>query len=153
MKIALSILIVALATAPLTSSAVTPEDEEAQRGTAHHNTVLKYNMMATLDVINKFGEALRVATWLKGCNLDALANTISPTSEEIRNVVIEYLRQRPDGKKLVWDVLAGVNSSVNYYQIGFQETVVPIRTTLGDKFCPEATKQANNLLRERQAAK
>jgi hypothetical protein len=151
MRIALLILIATLR--GTTAYAVTQEDEEAQRGTAHHNTVFKYNMMATLDVINKFGQALRVATWLKECKLDALANTIYPTNDEIRNVVIEYLRKQPDGKEVLWDVLAGVLSSVNYYQIGFKETVGPLRSTLGEGFCSEATKQANNLLRERQSAK
>ena len=50
MKIALSMLIVALATVPVASTAVTPKDEEAQLGIAHHNIVFKYNMMATLSI-------------------------------------------------------------------------------------------------------
>jgi len=153
MKIGLSILIVAIATIPMTSSAGTPEDEEAQRAVTHHNTVFKYNMMATLEVINKFGQALRVTTWLQECKLDALAKAITPTNDEIHNVVIQYLQKQPDGNKYIWDVLAGVKSSVNYYQMGFKETVVPIRKTLGENFCSEAAKQANDLLGERQAAK
>jgi hypothetical protein len=151
MKIALSMLIVGLATMSVASTVVTPEDEEAQLGIAHHNIVFKYNMMATLDVLNKFGQALRVATWLKECKLDALANTVSPTNEQIRNVVVEYLRKQSDGKQYLWDVLAGVTSSVNYYQIGFKETVGPIRSTMREGFCSEATRQANNLLRQRQS--
>jgi hypothetical protein len=153
MKIGLSVLFLALGIGSIAFADTPAADEEARKAVAHHNTVFNYNMLAALDVINKFGQALRVATWLKECKLDALANTISPTSEDIRNVVIEYLRKQPDGKEVLWDVLAGVTSSVNYYQIGFKETVKPIRSTLGEGFCSEATKQANDLLRQRQTAK
>jgi hypothetical protein len=58
MKIALSILIIAIATAPLTSSAVTPEDQEAQRWTDHYNTVFKYSMMASGDAIKRHGKVV-----------------------------------------------------------------------------------------------
>ena len=153
MKIAISILTAALATVPLTSSADTSEDEEATRAVAHHNTVFKFNMTATGDVINKFGQALRVTTWLEECKLDALAKAVTPTNDEIHNVVIQYLQKQPDGNKYLWDVLAGVKSSVFYYQIGFKETVGPIRKTLGENFCSEATKQANDLLRGQQTSK
>jgi hypothetical protein len=50
----------------------------------------------------------------------------------------------------LWDVLAGVTASVNYNEIGFKETVRPIRKTMGESFCSEATKQANDLLKVRQ---
>jgi hypothetical protein len=151
MRIALSILLVAIAVMPVASSAATPD--EAQQGTDHYNTVFDYNMMATSEVIEKLGKSLRVAAWLKECKLDALANTVAPTNDEIRNVAIQYLAKQPEGKKFLWDVLAGVMSSVDYYQIGFNETVKPIRATLGARFCARATEEANKLLQDRQAAK
>jgi hypothetical protein len=94
-----------------------------------------------------------VVAWLKECKLDALAATITPTKEEIQDVVLQYLQKQSDSKQYVWDVLAGVSSSTFFYQVGFSETTTATRGMMGDTFCKKATEEANNLLRERQAAK
>ena len=151
MRIAFSILIVAIASTPLRSPGATPE--EVQQDTNHYNTVFNYNLMATADVIKKHGESFRVIAWLKECKLDALANAITPTNDEIRDVTIQYLQKQPDGKVFLWDVLAGVMSSVDYYRFGFEETDAGLRSTIGETFCTKATEEANNLLRARQAVK
>lgn len=148
------ILIAALVMAPLTGSAASPGNtEDEQQGTEQYNTVFKYNMMASLDVINKFGQALRTAAWLKECKLNTLANTIMPTTREVGEVVGEYLRKQPNSKDFLWDVWAGAMSSMNYYQIGFEASAPSIHATMGEKFCTVATQQANDLMREREAAK
>jgi hypothetical protein len=146
MKIPHSILILGIAFVPLTSTALIPEDKEAQLWTAHYNTVFKYNMVATGDVIKKHGKSFRVIAWLKECKLDALTNAITSTSDEVRDVTIQYLQKQPDGKALLWDVLAGVMSSVDNYRFGFEETAAGIRATMGDTFCKKATAEANNIL-------
>jgi hypothetical protein len=150
MKTKLSALVAAIAALHgSAASAVTPE--EVQKDVDHQNTVLEYDMMATADVIEKFGKSLRVVTWLQECKLDALASAIAPTNDEIQRIVIHYLVNQPNGEAYLWDVLAGVTSSVGYYQIGFKETVKPIRATLGARFCARATEEANTLLQERQS--
>jgi hypothetical protein len=55
-------------------------------GSNHYNAVFKYNMMASGEVIKKFGKTFRVAALLKECKLGALAKTVEPSNEEIQKV-------------------------------------------------------------------
>ena len=109
--------------------------------------------MATADVIDKLVKSLRIATWLKECKLEALAGMVAPTNEQIAGVVMHYLEKQPDGRSLLWEVLAAVTSSVEFYQIGFRDSAAPLQASMGDGFCKDVTEKSNEILRERKGAK
>lgn len=153
MKIALSILIVAISIVPLHGVAATPpSDEEVKEVTDHYNMLWKYDMMATGEVYIKLGKALRVATLLKECKLDALAETVTPTEGQIDTLIMQYLKAQPGGESVFWEVRAAVKSSLFYYQAGFKDSAAPVHSSMGDRFCKGATENANDILRERKAA-
>jgi hypothetical protein len=134
-----------------TARAVTPE--EGQQAADHYNMLWHYDMNATYAVYNKFGKQLRIATLLKECKLEALADTVAPTEDQIDNLIIQYLENQPDGKSVFWEVRAAVQSALFYYQAGFQESAAALRAGGGDKFCQDITRQANEILRERKGEK
>lgn len=152
MKIALLILIAALASGPLPGAAE-PAPDQVQKVVDHYNMIWNYDMMATADVINKVGKPLRVATLLRECKLDALADTVAPTDEHIDDAVLAYLADKPDGKSAFWEVRAAVKSALFYYQLGFKESAAPMKAGMGDGFCKNVTKEADEILRERQGKK
>jgi hypothetical protein len=155
MRISVLIRIIAFALLPLCGSAAPPGviADEAQAGADRYNTLLKYDLMATTDVLDKYGKPLRIATHLQECKLEALADTIAPGKEKIAAVVIRYLTDQPGGKSNFWEVLPAVTSSVSMYQIGYKESSVAMHKIYGEKFCQDVTKQANEILRDSKAAK
>jgi hypothetical protein len=126
--------------------------EESQKYADRYNTLLKYDLMATADVMAKFGKSLRVATWLNECKLEELGDAIAPSKSQIGDVVMQYLAKQADGRPLFWEVLAGVNSSVDFYRIGFKDSAAPLQA-LNGQFCQDVAKQANDILRERKGEK
>ena len=134
-----------------TARAVTAE--EGQQDADHYNMLWHYDMKATYAVYNKFGKELRIATLLKECKLDALADTVAPTDDQIDKLIIQYLLTQPDGKSVFWEVRAAVLSALFYYKVGLQEFAAALRERGGDNFCQNITREANERLRERKGEK
>jgi hypothetical protein len=153
MRIALLILTAGIATAPLPGAAAPPTPDEVQKVVDHYNMIWKYDMMATSDVLEKLGKSLRVATLLKECKLEALADTVAPTDDQIDKVIIAYLADKPNGNTMFWEVRAAVKSSLSYYQLGFKNSAAPMQAGMGDGFCKNVTKEADEILRERKGKK
>jgi hypothetical protein len=115
--------------------------------------IWKYDMMATGDVLEKLGKPLRVATLLKVCKLEALADTVAPTDDEIDKVIFVYLADKPDANSMFWEVRAAVRSALFYYQLGIKDSAAPMQAGMGDGFCKNVTKEADEILRERKGKK
>lgn len=120
------------------------------RGAARHNDFLKHVMLATYALYEELGDAYRAAAGLKLCKVDALAKAVEPSTDAEITALISYERAHPefldDDPMLVF---AAVQSSIEYYGIGFKEAAEI--TLVGDRkaFCRSVTDVANRVLEER----
>jgi hypothetical protein len=134
-------------------SAATLTDAPGQKEAEHYNAVLQRDFDATQLVLESFGIRLRVATELKECKLGALADDVAPSSGEVADVVIKRFAKELDNDQIMFALLPAVWTAISFYQIGFQDTAAALHTLSGEQFCKKATERANDILRDRKAAK
>lgn len=149
-------LILALAM-PVCSRADNPAPlsaEARQKYADHHNLSLQRDFDSTQDVLTKYGVGLRIAIELKECKLDALADEVAPSKDEIFDVVINRLvNEGVDRDEIMFNYMPAVWTSVSFYQIGFKKAAEALHVAAGPQFCEQATKRANAILQERKAKK
>ena len=128
-------------------------DEPGQKQADRYNAVLKRDFDVTGDVIAKYGLRLRIATELKECKLDALAEEVGPSKNEVADVVIPRLSKDAGVDEIMYVYLPSVWAAISFYQIGFTEAAVALHKVAGAQFCQQAAERANDILRERKAKK
>jgi hypothetical protein len=136
------------------ANAAEPEAQPAEKqGADRYNMLVEYDLKASSEVIKKLGAPLRIASHLKACKLDALAEEIEPSTLEQLHAATDYLSNQGVRKDLWPEVMAGVVSSTDMYAIGYAQLSTLEHARDPEKFCQMVTKAANEILRQRKAEK
>jgi len=129
-------------------------DEAKQKYADHYNLSLQRNFDATQAVLDKYGARARIAVELKECKLDALADEVMPSKDEIFDVVTNRLvNEGVERDEIMFNYMPAVWTSFSYYQIGFKAAAEALHVTAGPQFCEQATKRANDILQQRKGKK